>query len=175
MQSQINSPKSNKSKTIATTAMFATLALIFSYIEAIIPFSVGIPGIKLGLANFVIIVALYKMGIKYAFFINLIRITISGLLFSGVFGIFYSLAGGLLSLFTMWILKNTKLFSMVGVSMAGGVAHNLGQLLIASLIVSNLKMFLYFPVLMFSGLFTGILIGILSYIISKKLPKELFM
>lgn len=178
MQFQTNKKHSStsvhSSKTIATTSMFATLALIFSYIEAILPFSLGIPGVKLGLANFVIIVALYKMNFKYAFFINLIRITISGLLFSGVFGMFYSLSGGLLSLLIMYLLKRTQMFSMVGVSMAGGVAHNLGQLLTASLIVSNFKMFFYFPVLMFSGLLTGILIGILSYIISDKIPKKLF-
>lgn len=177
MPLQINKParkSSRRTKILALSAMFACLALIFSYVEAIIPFNAGIPGVKLGLANLVIIIALYEMDFRYALSINIIRIFISGLLFSGVFGTLYSLAGGLLSLLVMWALKKTGLFSMVGVSMAGGVAHNIGQLLVASAIVSNLKMFLYFPILMFSGLATGILIGIAAYTIDQKVPKNLF-
>lgn len=163
-----------KTKFIATSAMFVCLALVFSYVEVLVPFSVGIPGVKLGLANLVIIIALYEMDFKYAFVINAIRIVIAGLLFSGFFGMMYSIAGGLLSILVMWALKKTGLFSMIGVSMAGGLAHNLGQLLVAAFLVSNLKMFIYFPVLMFSGIGSGILIGIVSYIIDKKLPKYLF-
>lgn len=173
MQSQTNS-YSLRTRRLAVSAMFAALALIFSYVEAIIPFSVGIPGVKLGIANLVIIIALYEMNMKYAFTINVVRIFVSGLLFNGLFGALYSLSGGIVSLLVMWLLKKTNLFSMVGVSMAGGVAHNLGQLIIASLIVSNFKMFLYFPVLMFSGIISGIMIGIVSYIIYQKLPKQLF-
>lgn len=163
-----------KTKFIATSAMFVCLALVFSYVEVLVPFSVGIPGVKLGLANLVIIIALYEMDFKYAFVINAIRIVIAGLLFSGFFGMMYSIAGGLLSILVMWALKKTGLFSMIGVSMAGGLAHNLGQLLVAAFLVSNLKMFIYFPILMFSGIGSGILIGIVSYIIDKKLPKYLF-
>lgn len=173
MQSQISS-SSRRIRFLAMSAMFACLALIFSYVEALIPFDAGIPGVKLGLANLVIIIALYEMGFRYALTINLIRIFISGLLFSGVFGMLYSLAGGVLSLTVMALLKKTGLFSMAGVSMAGGVAHNMGQLLAAAAVVSNLHMFLYFPVLMWSGLVTGILIGITSFIIDDKLPKSLF-
>lgn len=156
------------------SAMFSALALIFSYVEAIIPFSVGIPGVKLGIANLVILIALYEMDLRYAFTINIVRILIAGLLFNGFFGAVYSLAGGLLSLLVMWLAKKTGLFSMVGVSMAGGVAHNMGQLLIASAIVSNLKMFLYFPILMFSGIVSGILMGIVACVIDSKVPKSLF-
>lgn len=163
-----------RSKFIATSAMFVCLALIFSYVEVLIPFSVGIPGVKLGLANLVIIIALYEMNFRYAFAINAIRIVIAGLLFGGLFGVMYSAAGGLLSIVTMWALKKTGLFSMIGVSMAGGFAHNLGQLIVAALLVSNLKMFVYFPVLVFSGIASGILIGVVSYIIDGKLPKYLF-
>ncbi len=173
MQSQV-SKTSRRTKGLALSAMFACLALIFSYVEAVIPFNIGIPGVKLGLANLVIIIALYEMNFRYALVINVIRILISGLLFSGIFGALYSLAGGLLSLVVMWALKKTGIFSMVGVSMAGGVAHNMGQLLVAAAIVSNLRMFLYFPILMFSGLITGILIGIAAHIINQKVPKSLF-
>ena len=164
-----------RTQRLATASMFAALAMIFSYIEFLIPFSVGIPGVKLGLPNLIIIIALYKMDTRYAFTINMVRILISGLLFTGAFGTAYSLAGGILSFILMWMLKKTDLFSMIGVSMAGGVAHNMGQLLVASLIVSDLKMFLYFPVLMFSGLISGILIGIVAYVLEKKLPQQLFM
>ena len=154
--------------------MFAALALIFSYVEAIIPFSVGIPGVKLGIANLVVIIALYEMNFRYAFTINIIRILVAGLLFNGLFGAVYSLSGGILSLVIMWILKKTDWFSMIGVSMAGGVAHNIGQLLIAAAVVSNLRMFLYFPILMFSGIVSGIAIGVVACVIDEKLPKYLF-
>lgn len=159
----------DKTKRLAVSAVLASLGLIFSYIEAIIPFSVGIPGVKLGIANLVVIIALYLLGTSYAFSINVIRILVAGLLFNGAFGALYSLAGACVSLFVMIILKKTKLFSIVGVSMAGGVAHNVGQLLVAAAIISNIKIFLYFPVLLFSGMITGIIIGILSHLILKKI------
>ena len=178
MPSQTNCSKHNrqiqKTRLLAIGAMFACLALIFSYIEAIIPFNAGIPGVKLGIANLVVIIALYNMGPRYAFTINCIRILVAGLLFNGAFGAVYSLASGMLSFLVMWVLKKTNLFSMVGVSMAGGVAHNMGQLLVASAIVSNLKMFLYFPVLMFSGLASGIMIGVVACVIDSRVPKQLF-
>lgn len=159
---------------IAVSAMFAALALIFSYIEAILPLSTGIPGVKLGIANLVVILALYNMNFRYAMGINVIRILVAGLLFNGLFGALYSLAGGVVSLTVMWLLKKTGLFSMAGVSMAGGVAHNMGQLLVASALVSNLKMFVYLPVLMFSGIAAGILIGITASVVSERVPKDVF-
>ncbi len=154
--------------------MFAALALIFSYIEAILPLSTGIPGVKLGIANLVVILALYNMNFRYAMGINVIRILVAGLLFNGLFGALYSLAGGVVSLTVMWLLKRTGLFSMAGVSMAGGVAHNMGQLLVASALVSNLKMFVYLPVLMFSGIAAGILIGITASVVNERVPKDVF-
>lgn len=159
-------------KKLTMTALLAALALIFSYVEVLIPFSPAIPGIKLGIANLVVIVALYHMGLKYAITINVVRIFIAGLLFSGVFGIIYSLAGAILSMTVMVLLKKTGLFSVAGVSMAGGVAHNLGQILAAAFLVSNLSIFIYFPVLIFSGLISGALIGIVAYIILKRLPGD---
>lgn len=157
-------------KKITISALMAALALIFSYIEVIIPFNPGIPGIKLGIANLVIIVALYYLGSKYAFTVNLVRVLIAGLLFTGFFGAAYSLAGALLSFIVMIFLKRTKLFSVVGISMAGGVAHNLGQLFVAAFLIANTKIFLYFPVLIFSGMISGAAIGVLSYLILKRLP-----
>lgn len=162
-----------KTRRLAYSAMFAALAMIFSYVEVLIPIPVPIPGVKLGLANLVILIAIYRLGFKYAFTINCVRIVISGLLFSGVFGMIYSFAGGILSIFIMYGLYRTKLFSMIGVSMAGGVAHNLGQLIIACLIVSNIKLMSYFAVLFFSGLISGILIGIIAYFIEQRMPADI--
>lgn len=158
---------------LAFGAMFTALALIFSYVEFLIPLPVPVPGIKLGLANLVIIIAIYRMSFKYAFTINCVRIVASGLLFSGVFGMLYSFAGGILSLVVMYVLYRTGRFSMVGISMAGGVMHNLGQLLTACLIVSSVSLMSYFAVLLFSGLISGILIGIVAYNIEKRLPADM--
>ncbi|MCQ2551333.1 MAG: Gx transporter family protein [Clostridia bacterium] len=158
---------SYRTKSLALSAVLAALALIFSYVEAMIPPIIPMPGVKLGIANLVIIVALYSIDFKHAFSINIVRILVAGLLFSGLFGMLYSLAGGVLSIIVMGLLKKTDLFSIVGVSMAGGVTHNLGQLIVAALIVENQKMFLYFPILLFSGLVTGILIGIAAHLINN--------
>ena len=160
----------DRTSKLTIAALMAALALIFSYIEVLIPFNFGIPGIKLGIANLVIIVALYYLGTRYALLINVIRILIGGLLFSGVFGMLYSMAGALLSMLVMVLVKKCGLFSVTGASMAGGVAHNLGQLLVAAFLVSNLKIFVYFPVLVISGVVSGAVIGILAYLVLKKLP-----
>lgn len=159
---------------LTMAAMLACLALIFSYVEFLIPISLGIPGVKLGLANLVIIIALYGLDWKYALTINVVRICLSGLLFSGVFGIMYSMGGGIISFIVMIGLIKSRKFSIVGVSMAGGVFHNLGQILVAAQLISNLKIFYYFPVLLFSGMGTGIVIGFIAYYLGAKIPRQLF-
>lgn len=151
-------------------ALMVALALIFSYVEVLIPFTVGIPGIKLGIANIAVIIALYYLGPKYAITINVVRVLIAGLLFNGLFGAFYSLAGAIVSFVVMMVLKKTNVFSVVGISMAGSVAHNLGQILVAAVLVANIKIFIYFPVLIISGVITGAIIGVLAGLILKKLP-----
>lgn len=150
----------------------AAMALIFSYVEVLIPFTIGIPGIKLGIANIVVIIALYYLNAKYALTINIVRVLIAGLLFNGLFGALYSLAGALVSFVVMVLLKKTNIFSAVGISMAGGVAHNLGQILVAAVLVANIKIFIYFPVLIISGVITGAITGILAGLILRKLPKS---
>lgn len=169
-QSPNNLRSFSLTKRIAIAGLMASLALIFSYIEVLIPFNFGVPGVKLGIANLVIIIALYYLNGRYALAINLVRIFIAGLLFSGVFGMIYSLAGCLLSLLTMVLLKRTGIFSVTGVSVAGGVMHNLGQILIAAVVVGNIKVFVYFPVLVISGVISGIIIGIVAYLILRRLP-----
>ena len=159
---------------ISLCAVLTALALIFSYIEALIPFQFGIPGIKLGLSNLVVLIALYGIGASYAFGINVSRILLSGLLFGGVSAMIYSLAGGLLSFAVMYGLKKTRLFSPVGVSMAGGVMHNVGQLTVAALIVETSQIYLYLPALLISGMITGILLGIASAWILGRLERTSF-
>ncbi len=159
---------------IAFSAMLAALALIFSYIEAIFPFYTGIPGVKLGLANLVVVVALYKMSPSFAITINVVRVLMAGLLFTGLFGMLYSLAGSLCSFLIMYICWRSGLFSVLGVSLAGGVFHNLGQLAVAAFAVSNARIFLYFPVLIFSGMAAGLIVGIGSYVLISRLPDQIF-
>ena len=172
MPSQNKKSPDRKAKALAYSALLAALALIFSYIEVLIPFNFGIPGVKLGIANLVVIIALYYMGPRYAILINLIRVFVSGLLFTGLFGCLYSLAGAILSFVAMLIIKKTGLFSITGVSICGGVFHNLGQILVAAVLISNLKIFAYFPVLIISGVISGCLIGIVAFYILRRLPGE---
>ena len=110
----------------AVDGMFLTLAIVVSYIEVLLPIPVGIPGVKIGLANGVIMVLLFFTGWKRALFISVLRILLAGILFGNPMTIVYSLAGGILSIFFMVILKKAGGFSAVGLSVAGGVAHNLG-------------------------------------------------
>ena len=170
MPSRSNSVSHSRTYKITYCALMAALALIFSYIEVLIPFNFGIPGIKLGIANLVVIVTLYNLGARYAFLINMIRVFVAGLLFTGLFGCLYSLAGALLSFLVMILIKRTGIFSITGVSICGGVFHNLGQILVAAFLISSLKIFAYFPVLIISGVISGTVIGILSYLILQRLP-----
>ena len=151
--------------------VFIALALIFSYVETLIPIQVGIPGVKLGLANLVVVVVLYKMGIKEAYTLAVVRVILSGFLFGNLFSIVYSLAGGLLSLTVMVALKRTKAFSLLGIRAMGGVFHNVGQLIMAALVLESLSIGYYLPVLLISGLVTGILIGIISGEMLKRLNR----
>ena len=146
-------------------AMMIALAMIFSYVETMIPINFGIPGVKLGLANLVIVAAIYLFGGKQAFLISIVRIFLSGFMFGNLASIMYSLAGGLLSLAVMLLLKKTNKLSILAVSVMGGICHNIGQLIVAMLVVENLKLIFYVPVLLISGFLTGLLIGIVCRVI----------
>ncbi|MCR5273024.1 MAG: Gx transporter family protein [Lachnospiraceae bacterium] len=146
----------------AFMGVFLALALILSYIESLIPINFGIPGIKLGLTNILILIVLYEKGAKEALILSVVRVVLAGFMFSNLFGILYSLAGCLLSFLVMFIMKKSDLFRIIAVSTAGGVAHNLGQIAVAAVVVENINMFIYFPVLMISGIITGIVIGLLA-------------
>ena len=142
--------------------LFAALAILMGYVEFMIPVPVPIPGVKLGLANVIVIIMLYFMDAKSAFFVSLIRVLLSGLLFAGFAGMLYSLAGALCSFAVMVLLQKTGKFSMIVVSVAGGIFHNVGQIVVASLVVQNVRMAYYLPFLLVSGVVTGIVIGIVA-------------
>lgn len=150
-----------KQKT-AYLGMFLALALICSYVESLIPFDFGIPGVKLGLANTVAIMILYYSSVKEACIVSILRIVLSGFLFGNPFSILYGLCGGMLSLAAMAAMKRTNKFQVVSVSVTGGMFHNIGQLLIASAVVENYHLFYYMPVLLISGSITGFLIGMVT-------------
>ena len=162
-----------KSKKVALWGLMTALAMIFSYIEFLIPVNFGIPGMKLGLANIVVTTALYVMKPYEAFLINLVRILLSGLLFGNGMSVIYSLSGGILSFAVMLLLKKIKGFSVFGVSIAGGVAHNTGQILAAMLVLENVLIAYYLPVLLISGAATGFLIGFLASRIIPQVKKIL--
>lgn len=149
-------------KKIPYYGLFAALAILMGYVELMIPIPVPIPGVKLGLANVIVILAMYYMDTKGAFFISLIRVLLSGLLFAGMAGLLYSLAGAMLSFLVMALLKKTGKCSIIGVSLAGGVFHNIGQIIVAAMVVENVRMAYYLPFLLVSGVVTGILIGIVA-------------
>ena len=156
------------SKKVAMTGMFVALAMIFSYVEVLIPINFGIPGMKLGLANLVVVVTLYVLGTKTAFAVSIIRIMLVSMTFGSLSAMLYSMAGGLLSFAGMVLLKKLPDLSVVGVSVAGGVLHNAGQVLVAMAVVENVMLMSYFPPLMIAGTITGALIGIVS---SKVIPR----
>ena len=151
--------------------MFLALSLIFSYVETLIPISFGIPGIKLGLANIVTVTALYYAGTKEAFVLAILPNILTGFLFGNLFAIFYSIAGSCFSILIMHLLKKRGSFSVIGVSIAGGVFHNIGQLLVAMLVVESLSISYYMPVLLAAGILTGAVIGLLVQRLQRYLQK----
>ena len=159
-----------KTKKIALFGMLVALAFIFSYIEHLIPLPLP-TGVKLGVANIVILVALYFLGVKEAVAISFIRILLSGFAF-GISTVPYSLVGGALSLLIMALMKKSDKFGLPGVSVTGSVFHNIGQTLVAMWLLGANTMY-YFPLLLFSGIIAGILIGIISAIVLKKLQNHI--
>ena len=154
---------------VAYFGVFTALALIFSYVETLIPINFGIPGVKLGLANLIIVIALYKMRLREVYLLSIVRVLLSGFIFGNYFSIIYSLAGGLLSLTVMAVFKRKDGFSIMGISIAGGVFHNVGQLIVAMLVVETFSVAYYVPVLLIAGMITGLLIGIVSNEMLKRL------
>ena len=147
---------------VAYMGVFLALALICSYVESLIPISFGIPGVKLGLTNIVVVLMLYCIGAKEALAVSVCRIMLAGFLFGNLFSILYSLAGGLLSFLIMWAVKRTGKLGILPVSVCGGIFHNIGQLAVAALVVENYNVFYYLPVLLLAGAATGLAIGVVA-------------
>ena len=147
---------------ISKMGILVSLAMIFTYIEVLFPISIGIPGIKLGLANLVVVTGLYIFGPIDVLLISVVRIILMGILFGNGASVMYSLAGGLLSFLIMLIFKKVGRFSVISVSICGGVFHNVGQIAVAGFMLHNSAIITYLPVLIVAGFITGCAIGIVS-------------
>lgn len=150
--------------------LFSAIAIIFGYVETLIPVFAGIPGIKLGLANLCVLFILIRYSFREAALVSVVRILVIGFLFGNLFSIVYSLAGAALSLSVMTLIKKKTDFSLLGISVAGGVSHNIGQLIIAMLLVENTSLVYYAPALLVSGVVTGLLIGWLTEQVGRRIP-----
>ena len=157
---------------LAESGVLVALALIFSYIEHLIPMPIPVPGVKLGLANLVSLTGLFFLSPIQVLLILVTRIILAGSMFGNLSTIIYSLAGGLLSFLVMILAKKIKLFSPLGVSILGGVFHNLGQLLVAMLVLKSFMLITYLPMLLIIGAISGTLIGIAAKALCKYISKK---
>ncbi len=154
-------------KRIAVCGMFTALSLLFSYVELLFPVPIPIPGIKLGLANSLIVIVLYGIGDKEALLVSFCRVLLSALLFGSMASFFYAIAGAGFSFLGMVIIKHCFKGSLIVSSTAGGFLHNTGQLMVAALLVGIKPILFYIPVLLLIGIGMGMLIGLISREILK--------
>ncbi|MBO4506679.1 MAG: Gx transporter family protein [Lachnospiraceae bacterium] len=153
---------------LTTAGVLVALAFILSYLESLLPSFTGVPGVKPGFANIAVMCALYALGGKIAVAVALVRVVLSGFMFTGMNAMLYSLAGSALSLIVMLLLRSTDKFSVPAVSIAGAVAHNAGQILLACLMLGKAVLY-YFPILIISGLISGFIIGIIASLIIPRI------
>ena len=156
-------------KKISYLGLLIALAFVLSYVENLLPISIGIPGAKIGLANLVVMVALYTIGSKNALMLSVVRVVLVGLTFGNMAMMMYSMAGALLSFFVMYIAKRSKAFSITGVSVLGGVFHNVGQIIVAIFVLETQKLIYYLPVLIIIGTITGLVIGIVAGLVCQRI------
>lgn len=172
MRRRKKNKNTGRTKKIALGGILTALAMIFSYIESLIPIPLPIPlpvpGVKLGIANIAIISVLYLLGSGQALLVNLLRITLTAVLFGNFNSFLFSMAGGMLSLLVMVILKKSGHFSIVGVSVAGGVFHNVGQITAAVFLMDTTAIYYYLPVLLIFGIVTGIIIGLMGGYVTQR-------
>ena len=162
-----------ETRKIARMGLLVALSMILSYVESLIPAFVAVPGVKVGLANIVVIFALYTLGPIEALIVSLLRVILSSFLFGSVLSLLYSLSGALLSLGGMILMKKMKIFSTTVVSVTGGVLHNVGQILVACLVLETDVLLYYLPVLILSGVITGAVIGIIASLVIKRLENNI--
>ena len=158
-----------KTKKLTVMALTTALAMILSFVESQIPAFVAVPGVKMGLANIAVVFALYKLGWKEAVVVSLIRVVLVSILFGTVASLFYSLAGAVLSLLGMGLLKKTGRFTEIVVSVAGGVLHNIGQIAMACILLETDALKYYLPFLLVSGILAGVVIGVVSAILVRRI------
>ena len=158
-----------ETRNVVHMGMLIALAMILSFIESQIPAFVAIPGMKIGLANIAIVFALYTLDFRSALTISLIRVVLSSLLFGSVVSLLYSLAGALISLAGMVLLKKTGLFGVMGISVFGAVLHNLGQIAVAWFILKTQALVYYLPFLLFSAVAGGVVTGIIAAVLIKRI------
>jgi len=154
---------------VAFYGMILCLACIVSYVEAIVPIPIPVPGVKLGLANGVLLFLMYRENVRTTALVSVLRVVLISFLFGNIAAMIYSLSGAVFSLLVMAIMKKSKVFSVVGVSIAGGTAHNIGQFMVAVFVTRTEALIYYLPVLMIAGVITGFLIGMIMLEVNKKL------
>ena len=164
---------SMRSKRLAVLALLTALSMILSYIEGLLPAFVAIPGIKVGLANLAVVLALYRLGWREAACVSLVRVLCLSLLFGNAAGFLYSIAGAVMSLIGMVVLKKTMRFSPLAVSVTGGVLHNMGQLLMACILLPAAALRYYLPFLLLGGILAGIVIGVIAAVLLKRIPNSI--
>ena len=158
-----------QAKKIATMGLLVALAMALSWVEQLVPLSVTVPGVKLGLANLAVIFTLYRIGTRAAWGLSLLRVVLVSLTFGNAYSLWYSLAGAILSLAVMMLLRRNGRFSLLGVSVAGAVSHNLGQIAVAAVVLGSASMVYYLPVLLVSGVVAGICIGAVAAILVQRI------
>ncbi len=158
---------------IAYTGLFVALAFVFSYVEYLLPLNIGIPGAKIGLPNIVIMAILYTVGTIDAFVLSMVRVVLVGFTFGNMSMMLYSFAGAILSFLVMLAARKTDKFSIMGVSVLGGVFHNIGQIIVAMFVLETGSLIYYLPFLIIVGTVSGVLIGIVSAMITKRISFSL--
>ena len=161
----------NAARKVALYGILIALAMVMSFVESLIPIPIPVPGVKLGLANLVTITGLYLVGIRGTICITILRVVLVGLSFGNPYSMIYGLSGAFFSLLAMAAAKRFHWFSQVGISILGGVFHNIGQLLFASFVVQTAGVFAYLPLLLAAGSVAGAVIGILGGILTERLRK----
>lgn len=158
-----------KKTSLAILGLFTTLALILSYVDSLLPVLPAIPGVKLGLANLIFLIVMTNYGIRDAVLVNIVRIVLTGLLFGNVFSIAYSLAGAIIAMLIMYVFYRRAFCGIMGISILGGIFHNIGQMFVAFLIVKSAGVWYYLPYLFLAGCLCGAVMGVIANILSSRL------
>ena len=166
--------RKNAARQAASYGILIALAMVMSFVESLIPLPIPVPGVKAGLANLVTVTGLYLVGIPGTACVTLLRVVLVGLTFGNPYSMIYGLSGSFLSLLVMAAAKKYRLFSQMGISILGGIFHNIGQITFAAVIVETPGLYYYLPALLLAGCAAGAMIGILSGILTERLEKLLF-